>query len=81
MNREKNREQGFIDDVERTLRQKGEKLPPDIVVQLSAIRSVALQSRGYAFAGFWRMARLPVAAAMVAVALFVMATRTRAPCC
>ena len=72
MNADKKRERDFIDDVEKTLRQRGEKLPPEVVVQLSAIRSVAVASRASAFASFWRLVRMPVAASMVAVGLFAM---------
>lgn len=66
------REQAFIEDVKKTLQEKGEKLDPEILVKLTAMRSGVVESRGYRYAGLWRMARVPAAAFMVGVMAFAL---------
>ena len=64
MSTEKQREQAFVEEVKKTLQEKGEKLDPEIMIKLSSIRSGVIESRGNRFFGLWRMARVPAAAFM-----------------
>ena len=74
----KEREQDFVEDVKRTLHEKGEKLDPEILVKLTAIRSGVVESQGYRYAWLWKMARVPAVAFMVGAmgfALVIFASR------
>ena len=71
MSTEKGREHAFVEDVKRTLQEKGEKLDPEIMMKLSSIRSGVIESRGNRFAWLWRMARVPAAAFMVGTVCLV----------
>ena len=66
------REQAFVEDVKKTLREKGEKIDPEILVKLTAMRSGVVESRGYRYTGLWKMARVPAAAFMVGVMCFAL---------
>lgn len=78
MSTQKDREQAFVEDIKKTLQEKGEKLDPDILLRLAAIRSGVVEDRGSRFAGLWRMNRVPAAAFMVGalgLALVIFASR------
>jgi len=80
MSGERDREQAFVEEIKNTLTQKGEKLDPDVLVRLSAIRGHAVESSRYRFGWFWRMARVPAAAFMtVAFCLMFALVFYRAP--
>ena len=72
MKTQKEREQAFVEDVKKTLQEKGEKLDPEIISRLSAMRSGVVENRGHRFIWFWRMARLPAAAFMIGVLGFAL---------
>ena len=71
MSTNKEREQAFVEEVKKTLQEKGEKLDPEIMMKLSSIRSGVIESRGDRFSWLWRMARVPAAAFMVGVVFLV----------
>ena len=71
MSTEQEREQAFVDEVRKTLREKGEKLDPEIMQKLASIRTGVVEDHGAGFNWFWRMARVPAAAFMVATVALV----------
>ena len=71
MSGEKEREQAFVDEVRKTLQEKGEKLDPEVMMKLSAIRSGVVEDQGNRFSWLWRMARVPAAAFMVGMVFLV----------
>jgi len=73
MSTEKEREQAFVEEVRKTLQEKGEKLEPELLMKLSSIRSGVVESRGGRFTWLWRMARVPAAAFMVGTVCLVFA--------
>ena len=78
MKTQKEREQAFVEDVKKTLQEKGEKLDPEIMVKLTSMRSGVVESRGYRYTWLWKMARVPAAAFMVGAmgfALVIFANR------
>ncbi|MEN8142030.1 MAG: hypothetical protein ABFQ82_00360, partial [Thermodesulfobacteriota bacterium] len=78
MKTQKEREQAFVEDVKKTLQDKGEKLDPEILVKLTAMRSGVVENHGYRYAWLWKMARVPAAAFMVGAmgfALVIFASR------
>lgn len=64
MSNDLERELAFVEEVKKTLREKGEKLDPEIMVRLATMRSGVIEDRGSRFAGFWRLIRLPAMATM-----------------
>ncbi len=72
MKTQREREQAFVEDVKKTLQEKGEKLDPEIMVKLTSMRSGVVESRGYRYAWLWKMARVPAAAFMVGVMAFAL---------
>jgi hypothetical protein len=60
------REQAFVEEVRKTLREKGENLDPEIMQKLASVRTGVVEDHGVRFNWFWRMARVPAAAFMVA---------------
>ncbi|MBU0482768.1 MAG: hypothetical protein KKG47_16870 [Proteobacteria bacterium] len=72
MKESKDRERDFIDDVQRTLQEKGEKLDPEILLKLSAMRGRVVESRSsYRFPGMWRVLRVPATVLMILGILYV----------
>ena len=60
----KERELAFVEEIRKTLEEKGEKLDPEILVKLSSIPGGVIESRGSGFAGLWRFTRLPFMVAL-----------------
>ena len=71
MKNDTDREQGFIDDVQKTLQKKVTTLDPEIIVKLSAMRSGVVERSSYRFSGFWRMIRVTASAFMTLVILYL----------
>jgi hypothetical protein len=72
MSTEKEREQAFVEEVKKTLQEKGEKLDPEIMIKLSSIRSGVVENRSGRSARLWRMARVPATAFMVGAMCLVL---------
>lgn len=73
MSTEQEREQAFVEEVKKTLHEKGEKLDPEILLKLSSIRSGVIESRGGRYPWLWQMVRVPAAAFMVGTVCLVFA--------
>ena len=66
MKDDRDREQAFIEEIKKTLEEKGGKLDPEILARLSAMQGRVIEERGSRFAGLWRLIRLPAMALLTA---------------
>ena len=73
MSREQDRELAFVEEVKKTLKAKGEKLDPEVLIKLSLMQGGMSAGHGSRFSGLWRLIRLP-ALALLSAALIVMLT-------
>jgi hypothetical protein len=73
MKDDQERELAFVEEVKKTLHEKGEKLDPEILIKLSAMQGRVIEDRGSRFTGLWRLIRLPVMA-LLSAGLIVMLT-------
>ena len=71
MSSENDKERAFVKEVRKTLQEKGERLDPEILVKLTAIRSGVVEGRSSSFFHIWRYLRVPAAGAFVAAMVLV----------